>query len=495
MSDLQEPGFAASDIIVGLGSAFGSLSETEKKARIKRTNGVFELRVSKDGKEAVWTVDQRGHCQEGTSRRKARRRYYLVGNLHSAGNGKAQRSKSIHDRKSEGELSVSLELLGLLTHPLQTKGLSPFARSSSLSPRLSSKFLGELHSLATYLVAPMAHFILYPFQSQSSPNPDLGLLGDMIISRGDKGIKHSQVILFRTTSTRFLSHRIKRSILSARLNADMLSYVIGTASSFIRPWGYSSAPQHELVRVHEPEKIDTTNIEPRVTDQSGSQPESSIEHILHHSDLYVILDTSRSANHEDLRRAYMNMCRRCHPDKFPNEPLATVAFQKLSYAYSVLSDNRKRRLYDTNGTAEPGGAQDMHGANDMLNRVLLAIWADFLDGDFELIKMLLPAGQQHFRLLKFEMMRLYEIQHALRQLSYFDVPGRLKLTIQLARLTLALPVNVDKAIMAEQREENSQQEVGVGRPRGRYLPSSIHSVIGLACVVLEKGESVLPTRV
>ncbi|KAF8754052.1 SCP-2 sterol transfer family [Rhizoctonia solani] len=63
MSDLQEPGFAASDIIVGLGSAFGSLSETEKKARIKRTNGVFELRVSKDGKEAVWTVDLK---KEGT---------------------------------------------------------------------------------------------------------------------------------------------------------------------------------------------------------------------------------------------------------------------------------------------------------------------------------------------------------------------------------------------------------------------------------------------
>ncbi|KAG8715377.1 hypothetical protein FRC11_004421 [Ceratobasidium sp. 423] len=105
------------------------------------------------------------------------------------------------------------------------------------------------------------------------------------------------------------------------------------------------------------------------------------------------------------------------------------------------------------------------------------------------------SGQQHFRLLKFELMRLYEIQHALRQLSYFDVPGRLKLTIQLARLTIALPVNVDKAIMAEQREGDNQQEGGVGRPRGRYLPSSVHSMIGLACGVLEKGESVLPTRV
>ncbi|KAF8666736.1 DnaJ molecular chaperone homology domain [Rhizoctonia solani] len=455
MSDLQEPGFAASDIIVGLGSAFGSLSETEKKARIKRTNGVFELRVSKDGKEAVWTVDlkKEGTVKKGPAAGKPDVAIILSETFTQLATGKvciAQRSKSIHDRKSEGELSVSLELLGLLTHPLQTKGSKTELNSNMM---LALKLEDVLKLI-------------------SVPKPIVPESGSWIARRYDnlKGIK--------------------RSILSARLNADMLSYVIGT-------------------------------------DQSGSQPESSIEHILHHSDLYVILDTSRSANHEDLRRAYMNMCRRCHPDKFPNEPLATVAFQKLSYAYSVLSDNRKRRLYDTNGTAEPGGAQDMHGANDMLNRVLLAIWADFLDGDFELIKMLLrsfgevnpklkfgdetieallqalvnlrevvvSAGQQHFRLLKFEMMRLYEIQHALRQLSYFDVPGRLKLTIQLARLTLALPVNVDKAIMAEQREENSQQEVGVGRPRGRYLPSSIHSVIGLACVVLEKGESVLPTRV
>ncbi|CEL55252.1 Chaperone protein DnaJ OS=Picrophilus torridus (strain ATCC 700027 / DSM 9790 / JCM 10055 / NBRC 100828) GN=dnaJ PE=3 SV=1 [Rhizoctonia solani AG-1 IB] len=306
----------------------------------------------------------------------------------------------------------------------------------------------------------------------------------------------------------------------------MLSYVIGTASGFIRPWGYSSTPQHELMRASGSRELNVTKIEPDIVDQNTSQSGSSIHHILRHSDLYAVLGATRSASQDDLRRSYMNMCRRCHPDKFPNEPLATVAFQKLSYAYSVLSDNRKRRLYDANGTTEPGRAQDMHSADDTLNRVLLAIWADFLDGDFELIRMFLRSvgemnpklnfgdetievllqalvnlrevivsGQQHFRLLKFELMRLYEIQHMLRQLSYFDVPGRLKLTIQLARLTIALPVNVDKAIMAEQREGNGQQENEISRPRGRYLPSSIHSMIGLACGVLEKGESVLPTRV
>ncbi|KAJ1307357.1 hypothetical protein OPQ81_001462 [Rhizoctonia solani] len=265
----------------------------------------------------------------------------------------------------------------------------------------------------------------------------------------------------------------------------MLSYVIGTASSFIRPWSHPNAPQTGLVRTHGPEKFDVDSLTPNDADQSHS--ESSIQHILRHSDFYTVLGTSRSANQDDLRRAYMNMCRRCHPDKFPNEPLATVAFQKLSYAYSVLSDTRKRRLYDTNGPTEPGRAQDMHNADATLNRVLLAIWSDFLDGDFELIRMFLRSvgemnpklnfseettevllqalvnlrdvivsGQHHFRLLKFELIRLYEIQHALRQLSYFDVPGRLKLTIQLARLAIALPVNVDKA-MAEQREGNNQQ--------------------------------------
>ncbi|KDN50661.1 hypothetical protein RSAG8_01159, partial [Rhizoctonia solani AG-8 WAC10335] len=63
MSDLKEPGFVASDIIVGLGSAFGSLSEAQRKAQIKKTNGIFELRVSKDEKEAVWTIDLK---KEGT---------------------------------------------------------------------------------------------------------------------------------------------------------------------------------------------------------------------------------------------------------------------------------------------------------------------------------------------------------------------------------------------------------------------------------------------
>lgn len=252
-----------------------------------------------------------------------------------------------------------------------------------------------------------------------------------------------------------------------------------------------------------------------------------MEDILCRSDLYTVLGVDRSVSQSDLRRAYMSLCRRCHPDKFPNEPAATTAFQKISYAYDVLSNPRTRKLYDAKEINDTRRAQDMHNhnADDTLNHVLQAIWADFLDGDFEIIRMLLRSinetnpslnfgedatetllhalvnireviisGQQHFRLIKFELMRLYEIQHSLRQLSYFDVPGRLKLTMKLARLTIALPINVDKAIMVAQREAENQQNDQDQWHRGRYLPSSVHSAISLACNVLEKGESIIPTR-
>ncbi|QRW03708.1 chaperone protein DnaJ [Ceratobasidium sp. AG-Ba] len=64
MSDLKESGFQASDIIVGLGSAFDKLSDAQKKQQIKKTNGIFELRVSNaEKKEAVWTIDLK---KEGT---------------------------------------------------------------------------------------------------------------------------------------------------------------------------------------------------------------------------------------------------------------------------------------------------------------------------------------------------------------------------------------------------------------------------------------------
>jgi len=58
MSDLKVEGFNSSEILAALGSAFEAFSETEKKNQIKKTNGIFEMRVkNEEGKEEVWTID------------------------------------------------------------------------------------------------------------------------------------------------------------------------------------------------------------------------------------------------------------------------------------------------------------------------------------------------------------------------------------------------------------------------------------------------------
>ena len=49
-----------------------------------------------------------------------------------------------------------------------------------------------------------------------------------------------------------------------------------------------------------------------------------------------------------------------------------------------------------------------------------------------------------------ELTRLLELQYAFRELSYFDIIGRCRLTIKLTRITLSLPIALEKALQ-EQR--------------------------------------------
>jgi len=44
-----------------------------------------------------------------------------------------------------------------------------------------------------------------------------------------------------------------------------------------------------------------------------------------------------------------------------------------------------------------------------------------------------------------ELTRIIEVQYALRQLSYFDLFGRSRLTIQLTRIAIMLPIALDRA--------------------------------------------------
>ncbi|KAJ3573115.1 hypothetical protein NP233_g2638 [Leucocoprinus birnbaumii] len=71
--DIKVPGFASSELIAGLQSGFAKISESERKDLIKKTNGIFELQVTKDGQTATWTIDAKktGSVYKGKATPKA----------------------------------------------------------------------------------------------------------------------------------------------------------------------------------------------------------------------------------------------------------------------------------------------------------------------------------------------------------------------------------------------------------------------------------------
>ncbi|XP_063236251.1 dnaJ homolog shv [Bacillus rossius redtenbacheri] len=66
-------------------------------------------------------------------------------------------------------------------------------------------------------------------------------------------------------------------------------------------------------------------------------------------DFYSILGVSKSANTNQIKKAYRTLAKELHPDKNKDDPDASQKFQDLSAAYEVLSDSEKRRTYDQCG--------------------------------------------------------------------------------------------------------------------------------------------------
>lgn len=67
-------------------------------------------------------------------------------------------------------------------------------------------------------------------------------------------------------------------------------------------------------------------------------------------DYYKVLEVSRTATEAEIKKAYRKLALKWHPDKNPDKPEeANRRFKEISEAYEVLSDDRKRRIYDQYG--------------------------------------------------------------------------------------------------------------------------------------------------
>lgn len=80
-------------------------------------------------------------------------------------------------------------------------------------------------------------------------------------------------------------------------------------------------------------------------------------------DYYQVLELTRSASDDDVRRAYRRLARKYHPDLNPAEE-AEERFKEVNEAYEVLSDASRRTAYDRFGHAASGFPGGFSGAAD-----------------------------------------------------------------------------------------------------------------------------------
>ena len=71
-------------------------------------------------------------------------------------------------------------------------------------------------------------------------------------------------------------------------------------------------------------------------------------------DYYAILEVSKDATEDEIRKKYRSLAKKFHPDKWTNgseseKKEAEQKFKDIAEAYEVLSDPQKRQMYDNGG--------------------------------------------------------------------------------------------------------------------------------------------------
>src|ERR1700752_1453939 len=66
-------------------------------------------------------------------------------------------------------------------------------------------------------------------------------------------------------------------------------------------------------------------------------------------DYYALLGIKKTATADEVRKAFRKLARKHHPDVNPGDKKAEERFKEISEANDVLSDEKKRKVYDALG--------------------------------------------------------------------------------------------------------------------------------------------------
>lgn len=66
-------------------------------------------------------------------------------------------------------------------------------------------------------------------------------------------------------------------------------------------------------------------------------------------DLYAVLGVAKDADAETIKKTFRKLAAKLHPDKNPGDKAAEARFKEINHAHDVLSDDKRRALYDEFG--------------------------------------------------------------------------------------------------------------------------------------------------
>ncbi|ORX53590.1 DnaJ-domain-containing protein [Hesseltinella vesiculosa] len=231
--------------------------------------------------------------------------------------------------------------------------------------------------------------------------------------------------------------------------------------------------------------------------------EDPIGDILSASDYFKVLGVDKKANSDDIRRAYIKKSRFCHPDKAPNDPRATLCFQRLTEAHETLAHPRTRLHYEIimdNDQSQTllNCPMDEATAQEVFERVVHQLYTEMVDGEFQTMRVILGAvndaypslqvsdelmnhtedvllkirdlmfsTKKYYQVIEDELLQLYELQQEMRLLGIFDFKQRLRLSLAISRSLLMLPILINNAT-------KKNKDVGI---LGTYLENILQFVV------------------